>query len=252
MKEYYFDLQNERADEWIRERLEDENAEEGSEEWQELANEYGNFQEHLMEEAQFKAELEWLRNNGSSVIHQGFIQELDTLKKIVDKNLKGSNFLEVILNDGLIVKMTYSYAVTLLEAFLSDTLKSLISENPEYLKNAIVNVDELKKVKYSLLELSSENIDVSSLALRKISELLFHNIEKIKIIYGQVLGKKLNIDISEIVKVRDIRHHIVHRNGKKINGEYIKVTIEDLDEAIIHIKNFAKKLQLEINSKFTV
>jgi hypothetical protein len=251
IKEHFFEIQSERADEWIRERLDDQDADEESEEWQELANEYGNYQDHLMEEAEFKAELEWLRENGSSLIHKFFIGELDALKKITDDNLSNNSNMAFLLNNQLIFKMSYAYAVTLLEAFLGDSLKSLISEYPKYLANAIANVDELKKARFSLSELSASNIEVSSLAIRKISELLFHNIPKAKLVYEKVLGKKLNIDISKIVKVTDVRHNIVHRNGATLDNESITITITDLDDAISHIKKFAEELQSEINSEIT-
>lgn len=241
------DSKNKQAGKWIRKRLKNKNSDENSKEWKALEHDYN--QGYFIEQCELQAELEWLNKNGSSEIHQSFILQLDTLKKITDKSLKNNNFLEVILNHDLIHKIAYSYAVTLLEAFLGDTLKSLINENPKYLNNAIVNVKDLKSARYSLSELSVEDIDVNRLVLKKISELMFHNIRKIKTIYEEVLGYELKIDISEILKIINIRHHIVHRNGKTIDGEHIKITIDELSDAIIQIKKFADGLQLIINSE---
>ena len=60
IKVYFFDVEAERAEKWIRDRLENKEADEESEEWQELANSYHNLQEYLAEQAEFKAELCWL------------------------------------------------------------------------------------------------------------------------------------------------------------------------------------------------
>lgn len=46
-KDYLFEMQELHADEWIRERLSDDSLDEDSEEYQELAEEYSNYQEHL-------------------------------------------------------------------------------------------------------------------------------------------------------------------------------------------------------------
>lgn len=247
IKDYLFDLQNERAEEWIRQRLQDEDADEESDEWNALAKEYDDYQEYLFDEAGHQAELKWLKENGSSQIHKFFMDELNALESIAQKNLVNEGRLLFMFNSQLITKMAFAYSVTLLEAFLGDTLKSLINENNKYLENAIANVDEVKKAKYSLSELRGKNIDVKSLAIRKLSEILFHNIPKVKVVYEQVLGKSLPIDISSVNKIAEIRHHIVHRNGRTLDGENIVVTAEDLSNAIICIKEFSSELQIQIN-----
>jgi hypothetical protein len=248
IKEYLFDLQNERAEEWIRKRLQDENSDEESDEWKALAKEYDDYQEYLFDEAEHQAELKWLRENGSSQIHKFFMAELETLESIARNNLENRGGLLFVLNSQLVTKMAYAYSVTLLEAFLGDTLKSLINENEAFLENAIANVEEVKKAKYSLSDLRGTDIDVRSLTIRKLSEILFHNIPKVKVIYEQVIGKKLSIDISKVNKVAEIRHHIIHRNGRTMDGESIVVTAEDLSDAIACIKEFSSGLQVQINA----
>jgi len=125
---------------------------------------------------------------------------------------------------------------------------TLINENDEFLENAIVNVEEVKKAKYSLSDLRGKDIDVRSLTTRKLSEVLFHKIPKVKAIYEQVIGKKLSIDISKVNKIVEIRHNIVHRNGRTIDDEIIVVTAEDLSNAIVFIKEFSSELQIQINA----
>jgi len=111
-----------------------------------------------------------------------------------------------------------------------------------------VNVEEVKKAKYSLSDLRGKDIDVRSLTTRKLSEVLFHKIPKVKAIYEQVIGKKLSIDISKVNKIVEIRHNIVHRNGRTIDDEIIVVTAEDLSNAIVFIKEFSSELQIQINA----
>ncbi|MDD2776301.1 MAG: hypothetical protein PHU06_10120 [Gallionella sp.] len=249
IKDYLFDLQNERADEWIRQRLQNEDSDEHSDEWNVLAQEYHDYQEHLFEEAEHQAELKWLRENGSSQIHKFFMDELAALEGITQRNLENRGGMLFMPNSQLITKMAFAYSVTLLEAFLGDTLKSLITENDKFLENAIANVDEVKKAKYSLSDLQGSGTDVKSLTVRKISEILFHNIPKVKVVYEQVLGKSLSIDISKVNKISEIRHHVVHRNGRTLDGEHIVVTAEDLYNAILCIKEFSSDLQAQINGE---
>jgi|TARA_R110001583_G_scaffold13521_1_gene57911 hypothetical protein len=69
--------------------------------------------------------------------------------------------------------------------------------------------------------------------------------------YEQVLGTKLDIDISKVVKVTKLRHDIVHRNGKTVDGNMISLNAQDFTQAIDDIKEFAGLLQVAINEAQT-
>lgn len=248
IKNHLFEIEEERANEWIRQRLSDDNVDEDSEEWQQLAQEYSDYQNHLWEEAEWDAELKWLKENGSSTIHWNFVTELDALKVMVASNLQDSPTFLFMVNSNIVIKMSYAYAVTLMEAFLSDTLKALITERSNCLENAIKNVEEVIKARYSISELASTDLNICSLVLKKISEILFHNIPKVKKVYEEVLGKKLVIDISNVSQITSLRHDIVHRNGYTKDQKPITLTIEDFYQAIDDIKIFASDLQKQINA----
>lgn len=248
IKEHLFEVQSERAEQWIRERLSDDQLDEDSEEWQYFANEYSNYQDHLVEEAEWEAEIKWLKENGSSNIHKFFSVELNALKAMAESNLGHSSKVAFMLHSNIIVKMSYAYAVTLLESFLADTLKSLITEREAFLYNAIKNVEEVSKAKYSIAELAGTDLSICNLALKHVSEILFHNIPKVKKIYEQVLGVKLQLDISKVSRITTLRHDIVHRNGYSKDNAPINLNAQDFYQAIEDIKEFTSSLQKQINA----
>lgn len=245
IKDHLFSLQEQRADEWIRERLSDDSLDDDSEEYLQLAEVYSDYQEHLWEEAEWRAELQWLKENRLSSIHKFFISELDALKIMASSNFNNRQKMAFILHTDIVVKMSYAYAVTLLESFLGDSLKSLISQDEQFLKNALCKLKILKNVK--ITELAETDLDVRSLVLKSVSEVLYHNIPNVVEMYEQVLGTKLDIDISKIIKVTKLRHDIVHRNGKTIDGNKISLKAEDFTQAIDDIKEFSNILQAAIN-----
>ncbi|WP_022967669.1 hypothetical protein [Denitrificimonas caeni] len=248
IKDHLFEVQSERAEQWIRERLSDEQLDEDSEEWQQLASDYSDYQDHLSDEAEWAAELEWLKENGSSNIHKFFSDELNALKIMAESNLGHSKKMAFMLHSNIIVKMSYAYAVTLLESFLGDTLKALITEREEFLNNAIGNVEEVSKAKYSIAELAETDLSICNLALKHVNEILFHNIPKVKRIYEQVLGVKLQLDISRVSRITALRHDIVHRNGYSKDNKPIDVNAQDFYQAIEDIKEFTSSLQKQINA----
>ncbi len=248
-KDYLFEMQELQADEWIRERLSDDSLDEDSEEYQELAEEYSNYQEHLREEAEWQAELRWLKDNGSSNIHNIFVSELDALRIMFDSNVNNPQKMAFILHTNIVVKMSYAYAVTLLESYLGDTLRALISQDEQFLKNALRKFKVLKSVK--LTDVVETDLDVKSLVLRYVSDVLYHNIPNVVEMYEQVLGVKLEIDISKVVKITKLRHDIVHRNGRNVDGSTISVGAQDFTQAISDIKEFTGALQRAINDNQT-
>lgn len=248
IKDHLFEVQSERAEQWVRERLSDDQLDEDSEEWQQLASDYSDYQNHLSDEAEWAAELEWLKENGSSNIHKFFSDELNALKIMAENNLGHSKNLTFMLHSNIIVKMSYAYAVTLMESFLGDTLKVLITEREEFLNNAIVNVEEVSKAKYSIAELAETDLNICNLALKHVNEILFHNIPKVKRVYEQVLGVKLQLDISRVSRITALRHDIVHRNGYSKDNKPINVNAQDFYQAIEDIKEFTSSLQKQINA----
>jgi hypothetical protein len=233
MSDLMIEMDNEKADEWVLKRL-GGNASEDSEEYKELLDDYFGLQDYLREEAEFRGELEWLKENGSSIIHQHFLGDLAELRLLA----KAKNLFQ----EDMIYRMVYSHAVTLLEAFLGDTIKSLVNESPKFFKNSR-KIDELRKVKYSLEYLADTDLDAKGLTIKELSNILYHNIPKVKIMFELVLGQSIDIDISELNRIIKVRHDIVHRNGKTKDGEYISINLSDLFEMIDHLETFSNELQ---------
>ncbi|MDO6836356.1 hypothetical protein Q4596_12040 [Pseudoalteromonas carrageenovora] len=245
IKEFLFEEQNKQAEKWVRERLSDQDLTVESDEWQSLLIEYSAYQDHLNDEYEWVSEIKWLKENGSVDIYQNFMTELSNVKELA----KNSISQPIPLDENLIIKMCYSYSVTLLEAFLGDTIKGLISENNVYLNNAIERLEQIRNTKYSLFDLSKSGIDLSGLAIKSVSEVLFHKIDKVMEMYEKVLGCKINIDTTKVKSIIDIRHDIVHRNGYTKDNEVIVILPDDLYQAITEINHLANQLQKIIEAK---
>jgi hypothetical protein len=241
IKEYMFEIQQDRADKWIRENLENPSADEESEDYKEIEEKYWDWQAHLADQAEFEAELEWLRKTDTSIHYEIFVEQLHTLKKVVTE--VGPELKSIIL------KMSFAYGVTLLETYLGDIAKALIGTSDTFFRNAITQVDELKKAKYSIESLAEGPIDPKGLAIKELSTILFHNIYKSKRIIEGILGTNIQINIDHLLNIVDKRHDIVHRNGHTKEGNPILVTNEDFTQMIEELERFVNSLQQQINKE---
>ena len=241
MSELMIEMQNEQADKWIRGQLDNEEADEDSDEYRQLADEYSNLQDFLWEQAEFEEELQWLKDNGSSIIHKNFIEEIGGLKDAL-------NSVNLSVKPYMMYRMIYAHSVTLLEAFLGDTVKALVSESEDNFVRSM-RVNELKEARYSLQFLAVNNVDARSLAIKELSEILYHNIPKVKKVFEVILNKKLALDISKVVQITKIRHDLVHRNGMTKDNDAIILTESDVLGAISEIEVFSNELQTLISKK---
>ncbi|MCB2426903.1 hypothetical protein [Methylophaga pinxianii] len=243
-KELWQDLQQEDRDEWIRNRLDNDESDEYAEEWQELSRKYDDWMEHLLETAQIDEDFDWYRNQAYSSIYEQFQIEISRLKLIIGQNY---NYDEELT----FCKMVFAHAVTLLETYLGDSVKYLVLSEEKYLKNAINKIDELKKAKFSLIDIHYQKDGVQGFVLIELSKVMYHNISKVKRILESIIDTPLEIDISMVGYIASVRHDIVHRNGRSIDGESIDLHPELVNEAISGIESFAKQLQFKINEAIT-
>lgn len=234
-KDWCFQVQEEKMYEWIRSQMNDPDADENSEGWYGYVEYYNTMLEAMEEAYELESDLNWYKNEAYQNIFSNFLKEIAELKAlhstpILDEHLES------------FYKMVYVHSVTILESYLSDTVKSLIITNDEYLENAISNVNELKKAKFSISDIKSENNGALGFSLKILSKMLYHNISKIVRIVAAIVDKKIEVNFVEVEKIIKIRHDLVHRNGKDEDGNLILINEKDVLTAIDSIRRFVIEL----------
>jgi hypothetical protein len=236
IKEYMFDIRHEEMRQWICEELNDDEADEDNPDWAELEEEWHNMQASNEEPAEF---FDWYKRHAHSDIHQTFHLQISKLKDLLHMALPD-------FNEETFYKMTYAYAVTLMESFLADTVRSLIITDEKYFLNAINKVDGIKACKFTISQIAKNKDGAKGFAISELSKLMYHNIEKVMAVLKAILGRDMNIDISKVCAITSLRHDIVHRDGKKTDGQLIMVDKEIAEETILHIEEFVNSIAEQI------
>lgn len=184
----------------------------------------------------YLAEAKWSKRIKHRQVYSDFRSQLISLE-LAEINTQDSD---------IHLKMRLSYAVTLMESCLSEMLKSVALQYENFRRNAVNNISEIKSAKINaalLLDKDPKEI-IDSLIMGHLSYILYHNIDKVKKVYSQVLGDdfpEINEDVDKkIFEIMDLRHDIAHRNGKKISGEIIGLTPEMVSSCILIIRQFVE------------
>ena len=189
------------------------------------------------------AEENWSKEKSHGKTFANFLSEITSVQA---SEMKAGNS-EVYL------KMRLSYAVTLMESCLGEMLKSVTMQHEQFRRNAIKNISLIGESKISARELLDNDPQkiLDSKIIEHITRILYHNMDKVKKVYAQVLGDEfpkfkdgLNDKIAELM---DLRHDIVHRNGKKIDGEKIEITPQMVSAYIGDIRTFVNSVHGFIN-----
>lgn len=151
-----------------------------------------------------------------------------------------------------LAKFLFSGVITALETYLSDTMRKLIFNNQTVIRRYVEFEDSFqKKIKISEIYLTLERLekDVSAL-LDKTS---FHNIEETSKLYQSVLIVNFpREETLELKKAVEIRHDIVHRNGKTFKGEHRNITEQHVIDLITPVVSFLEKIDAQIRNNLLV
>ncbi|QVI74885.1 HEPN/Toprim-associated domain-containing protein [Pseudomonas syringae] len=162
------------------------------------------------------------------------------------------NIVHTVEVNHTLAKLLFSGVITALETYLSDTMRKLIFNNQSVIRRYVEFEESFqKKIKISDIYTTLEKIekDVSAL-LDKTS---FHNIEEISKLYKGVLIVNFPRDETlELKKAVEIRHDIVHRNGKTFKGEYRNITEHNVIALISSVVSFLQNIDDQIRNNLLV
>ena len=161
--------------------------------------------------------------------------------------LRGMLHSGLALSSGTFLKMVDAFAVTAMEAYLSGTLIKKVKENDDYLLNAAEKIKEIRDEKMNLHEVVKNPDQAKNRILENLYKLMYHNLRKIKGIYEDVFGIKINYPLKDLIAIVRRRHDIVHRNGKDKDGVEIILSATMVEQDIDVISSFVKKINDLIN-----
>ncbi len=132
------------------------------------------------------------------------------------------------------LRLLYSNAISVMETFLADTLKSLVTKDEESLKKFVQTYKYFRDIKISLSQIYVEYENIQKKVISELDKILYHNLAKVTMIYKTCLGIELHV--QELYECVSKRHDIVHRNGHDKDGNEIIITVDEVRKLVENIK----------------
>lgn len=145
--------------------------------------------------------------------------------------------------------MIYSFCITTLESFLSDTLiKRVMQEatlKAKYLNAINGKVKPSLAKLYQLQNTSEVQAWLDEIIRAHHINTVFHNIKTAKQLYSDILGVEL-AGIDEMTDAVKKRHDIVHRAGKDKDGNALSITVSEIKQLIEKIGGICRSIDARV------
>lgn len=228
--------------EWIRDYLEDDEADEGTHGWYEAEEAYEN-QGHidwksLMDEDEYQDY--WSVEGKTSF--QIFNEIISSTKEIINIPINSDQ-----VKKNLLV-MLYGHIVAAVESYLSSTFteKVMSSKDSEFIRKLVENDPEFAKRKFTIKEIFTKREELENDVKQYLRELIFHKIDKVKPMYKDVLNVDFGDDIKWLFEAINLRHDCVHRAGYDKDGNEVDLNKEQVEELIKQSTDLVKHIENEL------
>lgn len=168
---------------------------------------------------------------------EDFTDSLDSTKDLA--NLAPDN--------PALMRLLYANVITVMEAYLSDTLKKQVMKRSAVLRRFVQSHDAFKNSKREpISEIFNTYDKILKLANDAIDEISFHNVVTAKTLYENVLSVNFPKDVAWLIKATTNRHDIVHRNGRTLKNEVLNIVSADIDELVTKVVALVKEIDAQV------
>lgn len=164
-----------------------------------------------------------------------FYKAIESVQTLLDANLDAEP-------QQYLHRLLFVNVITAMETYLSDAFINTVMPDSELVQKLVETSPEFKKEKISLSEIFKSMATIEEQAIKYLSEISWHHLQRVKPMYKDTLNIDFPKDLGGIYKAVLTRHDIVHRNGKTTKNEEVKVDADDVNELIIAVQAFVKHI----------
>ncbi|MEQ4223724.1 MULTISPECIES: hypothetical protein [Pseudomonas syringae group] len=144
-------------------------------------------------------------------------------------------------------KLVLSGLVSAMEAYLANTLITLVAEEIDATENLLRKEEILSSQKITLFEAWSENSSVERRVQDYLRDQIYHRLGKVEKLYEIAFNIQIfpGLEIkTRLHRTVSLRHDIVHRNGRSVLGEEqdfssdtVQAMMRDIYDFVMHVNN---------------
>lgn len=143
-------------------------------------------------------------------------------------------------------RLLFANVIATAETFLSDSFINRVMGDDILFQRYLDTEKAFQERKFPMKDALRMVSEIKAVATKELIEMVWHNIGKVKTLYADVLLVDLG-DIAPLGKAINIRHDIVHRNGRQKNGTDRLISAADVTDLIGLVRGLALRIDLALN-----
>lgn len=152
-------------------------------------------------------------------------------------------------NNRLLHQMVHSSLIAGLEAYLADIVSYWLGKEDSALRRFISTNKDFQERSLSVAELFERLDNLGDEVKKYLAVFVWHRLDKVKPML--ISGLQISVpDIGPLVKEIQIRHDIVHRAGRNLDGELVDLSVEDLHRVKDTIQQFTYAIEDQLLKRF--
>lgn len=179
-----------------------------------------------------------------------FHQDHTTFYEVFKTSLNEvSELTKLAPQSDALARMLYANVITAMETYLADTLKKQVLKREAIRRRFVLHHDAFNKnsKKYTIAELHAVMDNLLDRVNSEIDKISFHSMESVPGLYKAVLSTTFPDEVGDLIEAIQVRHDIVHRNGKSPQGMRSEISMLEVhavsalvDRTILHIDRQVK------------
>ena len=153
-----------------------------------------------------------------------------------EKTIEAIEELPQEIKDNL-YRLLYANIISKMEAFLCDTIVNYVLSCEAHKRRFVQKYEPLATQKFQMSAIYAKYENLDKIIKGALTSIVYHDIELVKKLYKNVVDIELPYT-KAIEDAIQIRHDIVHRNGKDKDGNIHTVTRVDVEILSDHVKDF--------------
>lgn len=133
-----------------------------------------------------------------------------------------------VVEESIILKILYSNVISIFETYLFDLIVNAVNTDQEALINIVSKYQIFGKEKLEKSNIFEEYRNIKANVNEELKNIVFHNLKIVIPLFKHTLEIDFSDKISSLNEAVNIRHDIIHRNGKDFNNMYHTITIDDV------------------------
>ncbi|RQS12237.1 hypothetical protein DIE07_08640 [Burkholderia sp. Bp9002] len=146
-------------------------------------------------------------------------------------------------------QMAHSSIIAALEAYLADTVKYWVNIDEQALRAFVVTNKDLKGRALTLNDLFKRFDGIQEEVNLYLSEVIWHRLDKVRPMFSDAFGISIP-DIGNLMKAVKVRHDIVHRAGRDVEGNIVDLSADDIRNLRGACQAFATAIEEALDTRY--